>query len=113
LRASQLLLEGIERRRVGIVAVDIAQQLAQPVEILGVEHSVLLDAVVGTLTELIEVPARFRHANDRYGQVPGSHHRLERRKDLLERQIAGGAEHNEDIGACVGHPSFPLASGGL
>jgi hypothetical protein len=58
---------------------------------------VLLEAVLGTGVELLELPAGLRHADDRHVEVAALHHRLQRWKDFLVRQIASRAEEYEGI----------------
>ena len=103
LGGAERLADGLERRRVLVVAVDVAQQTAQGVERRGIHPSVLLEAVVGPGPELFEVPARLRHADDRHVEVAALHHRLQRGKDLLVREIAGRAEEHERVGLGVAH----------
>src|SRR5262249_25565330 len=98
---AQLRSDGLKRRRVLVVAVDIAQKAAQPVEGRGIEPAVLLEAVLGASPELFKIPAGLRHADDRHVEVTGLHHRLQRGKDLLVREVAGRAEEGEGIGSDV------------
>ncbi len=98
---AKLLADGLERRRVLVVAVHIPQQAAQRGECGGIEAPVLLEAIPGAGLELVEVPAGLGHADDGHGQMPALHHRLERREDLLVSQIARGAEEHEGVGARV------------
>src|SRR5262249_27066952 len=64
LRRAQLLPEGLKRRRVLIVAINIAQQTTQFFESGGIDPAVLLNAVMRSRPELIEIPARFWHPHD-------------------------------------------------
>src|SRR5262249_43637770 len=57
LRRAQLLPEGLKRRRVLIVAVNIAQQTTQFCERGGINPAMLLNAVMRPRPELIEIPA--------------------------------------------------------
>ena len=50
------------------------------------------------LLQLLEVPAALGHADDRHIEVAALDHRLQRREDLLVRQIAGGAEEDQGVG---------------
>ena len=97
LRGSELPADGLKRRRVVVVAIHVAQQPTQLVEGDGVEPSVLLQAVLRPVLELFESPGGLRDADDRYVQVAALHHRLQRRKDLLVGEIAGGAEEDEGV----------------
>ena len=107
LGGAELLAEGLERRRVLVVAVDVAQQAAQLVERRGIEPAVLLEAVLGAGLELVEVPAGLGHADDRHVEVAALHHRLQRREDLLVGQIAGGAEEDQGVGVGLGSSRCP------
>ena len=98
-----------ERGRVVVVAVDVAQQAAQLVEGRRVEAAVFLDAVARPRLELVEGPAGLGHADDRHVQVAALHHRLQRREDLLVRQIAGGAEEDQGVGVGFAHGVSPFA----
>src|SRR5256884_1105808 len=62
LGGADLSAEGLERRRVLVVPIDVAQQAAQRAERRRIEPSVLVEAVPGTGLELVEIPARLRHA---------------------------------------------------
>jgi hypothetical protein len=104
---TELFADGLERRRVLVVAIDVAQQAAQLTERRGIEPSVLLGAVLGTGLELFEVPAGLRHADDRHVEVAAFHHRLQRREDLLVREVASGAVENESVGMDVAHSALP------
>jgi hypothetical protein len=94
---AELFADSLERRLVRVVAVDVAQQTAQLAERRGIEASVLLEAVLGTGVELLELPAGLRHADDRHVEVAALHHRLQRWEDFLVRQIAGRAEEYEGV----------------
>src|SRR2546425_8771361 len=105
---AQLFADGLERRRVLVVAVDVAQQAAQLAERRGIEAPVLFEAVLGTGLELLELPAGLRHADDRHVEVAALHHRLQRRKDLLVGEIAGRAEEHEGVGVEFAHRGLRL-----
>src|SRR3989449_6686006 len=100
---AELFADGLECRQVLVVAIDVAQQAAQRGERRGIEPTVLLEAVLGARLELFELPAGLRHADDRHVEVAAFHHRLQRRKDLLVREVAGRAEEYEGIGMDVAH----------
>src|SRR5262249_3736326 len=57
LGGAELLANGLERTRIVVVAIDVAQQAAQRAERRRIEPSVLLDAILGASLELFEVPA--------------------------------------------------------
>ena len=96
--AVELAAQRGERRRVGVVAVDVAQQRQELRERRLVDAAVLREAVARPRAELVEVPARLRDADDGHVEVPAPDHRLQRREDLLVREIAGGAEEHERVG---------------
>ena len=115
LGGAELLADGLEGRRVLVVAVDVAQQAAQLVERRGIEPAVLLEAVARPGPELVEVPAGLGHADDRHVEVAALHHRLQRREDLLVGQIAGGAEEDQGVGMGFAHRDLlsPSLAGGF
>jgi hypothetical protein len=47
--------------------------------------------------QLIQGPAGLGDADDRHVKLAAADQRLERREDLLVRQVAGGAEEHERI----------------
>ena len=62
-----------------------------------------LQAVLGAGLELVQVPARLGHADDRHVEVAAFHHRLQRREDFLVGQVAGGAEKHQGVGTGIVH----------
>src|SRR5215831_18913998 len=93
LRRVELLADGLKGGRVFIVTVNIAQQAAQLVEGRRIDPSaVFLDAVSCSRSELIDIPTRLGHSDNRHVEVAVFRHRLERRKDFLVGQIARGTE---------------------
>jgi hypothetical protein len=64
---------------------------------------VLLDAVARAGAKLVDPPAGLRHADDRHVEVAAFHHCVQRRKDLLVREVAGRAEEDESVGMNVAH----------
>src|SRR5262249_20464217 len=103
LRRAQLLPEGLKRRRGLIVAVNIAQQTTQFCDRGGIDPAVLLNAVMRSRPELIEIPASFGHADDRHIEVSALDHRLQGRKNLLISQIPGRTEKNQSIRMGIVH----------
>src|SRR5207247_1781879 len=83
--------------RVGVVAVDVPEQRHQPREGLLIEAPVLLDALPGPLPQLLQPPTRPGDADDRHVEVAVADHRLQRREDLLVREVAGGAEEDQRV----------------
>src|SRR5262249_47481820 len=104
---AERLADGLERRRILIVAVDVAQQVAELVERRAVDPAVLVEAVLGAGAELLEVPTRLGDADDRRVEVAALHHRLQRGKDFLFGEAARGAKEDEGIRMKVPHPPPP------
>jgi hypothetical protein len=103
------------RSAAGVVVVVVAVDVAQQPEQLGEGRfvhaaAVLFQTVAGALPELIQCPPRLRDPDDRHGQMPAAHHRLQRRKDLLVREVAGGAEEDQGVGARRTHGRPPGSS---
>ena len=96
-RAAQLFPDRREGGRVVVVAVDVPEEARQLREGRWVEAAVLLEAVLGAGLHLVEGPAGLRDADDRDVEVAALQHRLERREDLLVRQIARGPEEDEGV----------------
>ena len=65
----------------------------------GLVHApaVLADAVAGTLGQLLEARPAARHAHHQEPGVPAPEGGVQRREDLLEGEIPGGAEQDEGI----------------
>ena len=103
------LRDGLERGRIVVVAVHVAQQARQLGEGRRVEAAVLLDAVLRPRLELVQGPARLGHADHRRLQVAAADHRLQRREDLLVRQVARGAEEDQGVGVGVAHRGSSVA----
>ena len=96
---AQLATQAIERRRIFVVAVHVAEQRQELVEGRPVDAAaVRLQAVSARASQLIEVPAGLCHADDGHVQMAALHHRLQRREDLLVREVAGRAEEHQRIG---------------
>jgi hypothetical protein len=64
---------------------------------------VIRQALADPRAHLIEAPRLTRDRDDRHAQLIAPGHRLQRRKDLLIGQVAGGPEQHERVGARVGH----------
>ena len=92
--------KGLGRR---VIAIDVAQQRGQLCKADFVEIAVVLDAVAGTLFELVQIPTGARHADDGYVEGASVHHLIQRGKDFLVCQISGGAKKHEGIGFCFDH----------
>src|SRR6187549_2524340 len=80
-----------------VIAVDVLKTRSKFSESIHLESAVLLDAVAGPLLQLIQGPARLRDSDDRHIHVAMPDHCLQRRKDLLVRQISGSPEENKRI----------------
>src|SRR6266550_1588167 len=78
LGGAELLANGLEGRRVLVVAVHVTQHAAQRVERRGIESAVLLDAVARAGAELVDPPAGLGHADHRHVEVAAFRHRLQR-----------------------------------
>jgi hypothetical protein len=92
---AELLLERREGGRVGVVAVDVAQQREQLGEGVGIRAAALLDALLGAGLELLEPPALLGDADDGRVEHAAPHHALQRGEDLLEGEVARGAVEDE------------------
>src|SRR5207244_3214117 len=110
LRRAKFFAQRLKRGRIGIVAVDVAQQFRQLVESRGVGATVLFNAIACARAQLIPVPGGPGNADHRHIEMPAFHHRLQRREDLLVRKIAGGAEKYQRVGTSFAHRT--LASWG-
>ena len=98
LRQSQRLLQLGEGLRIRVVAVNIAQQSGQFCETLLVVVAALLHAVARALGELLQAPSAARHPDYWDMKSAPAHHGVERGKNFLVRQIAGGAKEHKGIG---------------
>jgi hypothetical protein len=107
---AQFRLQRLERGGVVVVAIDIPQSAAQLVERRRVDAAMRLETFAGPLFQLIKIPARFRHADDRRLQMPALDHRLQGGKDLLVRQIPGRAKKHERISGNSVHRLFLFSS---
>ena len=77
LGGAEFLADGLERRRVLVIAVHITQQAGQLVEGGGIESPVVLQTVARPRPELVELPASLGYADDRHGEVAALQHRLQ------------------------------------
>ena len=108
---AEFLAQGRERGRVLVIAVHIVQQRGQLGERRRVEAAVLFHAVARPRLELVQVPAGLGHADHRHIQMAAADHRLQRREDLLVRQVARGAEEDQGVGVKFAHGSFSFSKG--
>jgi len=102
-RVTQRLLQALVGRRIPIVPMDVLEVRRQCGERRLVDAAVLCQAVPRALEEPVQRLALAGHTDHRYVQIAAPGHRLQRRKDLLERQIAGGAEEHQRVGTGYGH----------
>ena len=93
----------------GVIAVHIVEEPAQLFEHRAVQSAVLLQAVRGAGAQLLDLPARFGHTDHGHVEVAPLYHRLQRREDLLVRQIAARAEEHQGIGLRFAHGSLRQA----
>ena len=97
-------VEGLDQLGVGVglevVAVDVPQGPAELLEGGGVVDppAVGLDRVAGPLDQVIDGPRRRGHADNGDIEVAPLGHGVERGKDLLVGQVAGGPEEDEGVG---------------
>ena len=112
LRIDERLMQAVVRGLIVVIAVDVLKTRSQFSEGIGVESAVLLDAVASPVLQLIQVPAGLRHSDDRHIQVATLDHCLQRRKNLLVRQISGGPEKNKRIRLPGIDPRLCTASAG-
>src|SRR5262245_27418619 len=103
LSRSKLSTDGLEGGGLLVIAIQVTQKAAQPVESGRIESSVLIETVARAVAELLEVPTRLGYADHRHIEVTSPCHRVQRREDLLISQIARGAEKDESVGAGFVH----------
>ena len=96
--AAERLLQLFERLGIVVIPVDIAQQTQELVEFGRVGAPVLLDAVFRPFLELFDCPPGLGDSDD--GDVDAfiSDQAQERRENLFEGEIAGGAEEHQSVG---------------
>jgi hypothetical protein len=97
LRVGERLTQTLVRGLIVVIAVDVLKTRSKLSEGIGLESAVLLDTVASPVLQLIQVPAGLRNSDDRHIQVATLDHCLQRRKDLLVRQISTGPEKNKRI----------------
>ncbi len=96
--------------RILVVSVDVAKPAGELVERGPVQSAILLDAVLRPRAQLVERPVGLGDADDRDLELAALGHRLQRGKNLLERQIARRSEEHERVRMYVGHLiSSPVA----
>ena len=70
----------------------------------------VLQAVACPRPELVELPARPGHADDRHVEVAALQHRLQRWEDLLVSQVARDAEEDQGVRMCCAHGVLSFSS---
>src|SRR6185369_1720837 len=106
LAVAQPLFEPLVSGGLAVVAVDVAQQLGELGEGVGVGAAAVLgDALPRTFDELVAIPAGARNADHRHGHPAALHQALQGGEDLLVGEVAGGAEEDEGVRlrALLGH----------
>src|SRR5579862_4993814 len=101
LRLAELLAQFRESRRVAIVAVDIAQQLLHLLPRDLIESAMMLQAVLGALLKLVQVPSGLGNADDGDVHALITNQVLQRGKDLFVGQVARGPKEYEGVGVSV------------
>ena len=105
-RVAQLLPERGVGGRVVVVAPDVAEKAGKFLERVAVDDPVPLYALPCVFPEAIEVPPAPGDADHRDVEAPAAGQPVERREDLLVRQVSGSPEEDERIGLSSAHP-FP------
>src|SRR6185312_3219168 len=88
--AVKFAAKGREGSRVLVVAVNVAQRADQFFEGRRIDSAVLLQTVFCARAKLVEVPSGLGYADDRHVEMSAFRHRLQRRKNLLVREVACG-----------------------
>src|SRR5580692_2424669 len=92
------LLQLREGLRIVVIAVDISQESQELIKLCGVGAAMLLDAVLGSVPQLLDCPAGLGDADDRHIDTLVADEPQKRREDLLESEIAGSAEEHQSVG---------------
>ena len=87
----------------GIVTVNVLKPRRELRESARIDAAVLVQAVARTRQELIEGPVRPGNADDWQVEVTAANHRLQRREDLLVRQISRSTEEHQGVGMRCRH----------
>ena len=105
-RVAQFLPERRVGGRVVVVAPDVAEKAGKFPEGVAVDDPVPLHALPSVFPEPIEVPPAPGDADHRDVEASAAGQPVERREDLLVRQVSGSPEEDERIGLLTAHP-FP------
>ena len=95
--AAEFLAKGLECLGIIVVAIDITHEAAERFERLGIETAMRLRDYPWRGLSDLRRPASLGDADHRNLQGSALDHRLERRKNLLVRKIAGRAEEDQSI----------------
>jgi hypothetical protein len=76
LRSIQFFAKVFECGQIFVITIDVTQQPIQFFESCIVNSAVFLEAVKGSRPELIKIPTRLRHANDRHIEMSALYHAL-------------------------------------
>ena len=94
--------EALERRRVREVPGEVGEPGGEPLEDLGIERLAGgQDRLAGTLLEVVDRPVVDGDADDRARQEPALLEAVERVQRHHLGQVAGDAEHDEDVGGLL------------
>src|ERR1700742_2174695 len=94
---SQLFAHIDKRLRIVIVPVHIAQLVEEYGKADRIEPSMFGDTVFCPLPQLLEIPSRLGHANDRPSQLSTFGQLLQRGKNLFVSEIAGSAKKHYGV----------------
>src|ERR1051326_4243006 len=97
LRVGERLTQTLVCGFIVVIAIDVLKPRNQFSQSLDLESAVLPDTVASPVFQLIQGPARLCDSDDRHIHVAMLDHCLQRREDLLVRQISGSPEENKCI----------------
>jgi hypothetical protein len=100
---AQLAAQRLERPRICVVAVHVAQELRELREGVPVDATVHRHALPSPLPELLKAPARFRDPDHRHVETPVPDQPLQRGEDLLVGEVARRSEENQRVRRQGGH----------
>ena len=100
----EFLAQASERRRLGVVAIDVVEESKQCVKVRVIGAAALEHGLASPLAQVVGVPPGVGDPHNRHRQFTCLDHRAQGGKDLLARKVATCAKEHE--GVCV-----PLASG--
>jgi hypothetical protein len=102
-RRAQLAAQRLERPRVRVVPVHVAEEPQELREGVPVEAAVLRHALPGPLPELLQAPTRLRDPDHRHVETPVPDQPLHRGEDLLVGEIARRSQENQRVRRDAGH----------